>query len=197
MLRQRPQLLLLGSLLALRSGESRGDSSSWEEWDPPWHPPAPKSPGGGSGRALLCRPPPFPRPPWGPPSWRPLPLGPRSPPSLLVLSTTPFTPQSLEGLLSLWGSASACHRLRPPACLLSPSPVPGVHQVQSQHLPGLRRVRAWLRLVPEAGKGLTERCPPPRGASRLACPPPFPPPGLDLLLCLWNCCLQECQHSAF
>lgn len=125
--------------------------------------------------------------PWGPgllpPSWSSPP--PRSHPS-------PWRACCLCG-----GSASACHRLRPPACLLSPSPVPGVHQVQGQHLPGLRRVRAWLRLVPEAGKSLTERCPPPRGASRLACPPHFPPPGLDLLLCLWNCCLQECQHSAF
>lgn len=120
-----------------------------------------------------------------------LPPGPAAAPS----SPPPHShPRSPEGLLSLWGPASTCHRPRPPACLLSPSPVPGVHQVQGQHLPGLRRVRAWLRLVPEAGKSLTDRGQPPRGASRLACPPPFPPPGPDLLLCLWNCCLQECQH---
>ena len=157
MLHQCPLLLPLVGLLALRSGESRGGSSSWEEWDPPWHPPAPKSPGGGLGRALPCRPPPFPRPPWGPPSWRPLPLGPWFPPSLplpLLLHHPHSHPRSLEGLL-------LCGGLRPPACLLSPSPVPGVHQVQGQHLPGLHRVRARLRLVPEAGKSLTECRQPP------------------------------------
>lgn len=37
-----------------------------------------------------------------------------------------------------------------PNCL--PRPVPAVYQGQSEHLSGLHQVRAWLRLVPEAGK---------------------------------------------
>lgn len=38
---------------------------------------------------------------------------------------------------------------------LIPSPLPGVYQVQGQHLPGLHPIGAWLCLVPAAGKSLT------------------------------------------
>lgn len=57
------------------------------------------------------------------------------------------------------------------AAPLAPSPLPGVHQVQGQHVSGLHPVGARVRLVPAAGKSLTPGWPAlPRPAG------PLPPP---------------------
>lgn len=110
-------------------------------------------------------------------------------PSLLVLLLT------LLFLHLLWVGLVICPptHVRSPLCLpdctwgqqshsqslshLAPSSLPGVHQIQGQLLPGLHRVRAWLRLVPEAGKSFL-----PRWSFPLAHLPGWTPS-----LCLWNC----------
>lgn len=61
-----------------------------------------------------------------------------------------------------------------------PSSVPGVHQVQGQHLQGLCGVGPWLRLVPEAGKSHCTPCRP-KGPHTWCARPPCPCPGLGTL----------------
>lgn len=79
------------------------------------------------------------------------------------LLTFPIHPPPSAGLVIHPPShhcSPLCHQLSawepcsqsPP---LAPRPPPGVHQVQSQHLPGLHPVGAWLCLVPAAGKSFT------------------------------------------
>lgn len=94
--------------------------------------------------------------------------------ALLALKSGKFWGQLQPPMGLGLGRTSACQTC--PSLTHPNSPPPGMHQVQGQHLPGMRGVRAWLRLVPEAGEN---RCLLPPSPAALPC---FSAPSL-LCLC--------------
>lgn len=107
-------------------------------------------------------------------------------------------PQCLQALC-VGRVGAAGHGSQGPSCL-APSPLPGMHRIQGQHLLGLHQVRAWLHLVSEAGKSQGGWHQLPKGPHTWPALPTSPPShflGWTPFLCLWNCWHQEGHCSIF